>query len=239
MRSWTSRIGAPLGIILLVLSPAAALAPPLGPALVTPALLSLNSLAASSTPQLRVVSEAFSRDALAEKKFASGFSMPSGIRTGSDRPFVHRGVEVLARYSYSRVDQSPTPWQEGTEPLSLESQHDRDERYAAGSATVRIVTQDASGAVAYSATRTLDAHAGIAWSAPNPHSSSSLQNIGETSSLSIIRTLVRVANPVLEMADGLRALRLNEVRVGDGLILKLDGRTGRHARCFAILTQRF
>jgi hypothetical protein len=41
------------------------------------------------------------------------------------------------------------------------------------------------------------------------------------------------------VADGLRALKLNQVRVGDGLVLKLDGRTGRHARCFAILTQRF
>jgi hypothetical protein len=92
--------------------------------------------------------------------------------------------------------------------------------------------------MAYSAPRALDAHTGVAWSAPND-SSSSLQSIGETSDLSIVRTLVRVAGPVLEMADGLRALRLNQVRVGDGLVLKLDGRTGRHARCFAILTQRF
>jgi hypothetical protein len=161
------------------------------------------------------------------------------MRTGSDRPLIHRSVEALARYSYSRADESPTPWQEGVEPLSWESRHDRDERVAAGSARV-VAMQDPSGAMAYSASRTLDAHAGIAWSAPNPHSSSAtLQSIGEATNLSIVRTLVRVANPVLEMADGLRALRLNEVRMGDGLVLKIDGRTGRHARCFAILTQRF
>lgn len=166
--------------------------------------------------------------------------MPAGMRTGSDRALVHRSVEALARYSYSRVDESPTPWQEGMELPSWESRHDRDERVAAGSATVRIIdTPDLSGAMAYSTPRTLDTHAGVAWSAPNPHSSSSLQSIGETSDLSIVRTLFRVASPVLQVADGLRALKLNQVRVGDGLVLKLDGRTGRHARCFAILTQRF
>jgi len=201
----------------------------------------MNNMAASSTPQLRVVNDAFSRDVLAERKFAPGFSMPAGMHTSSDRAFVHRSVEVLARYSFSRVDDSPTPLQEGIGSSSWESRHDRDERVAAGSATVRVVAmQDPSGAMAYSASRTLDDHAGIAWSAPNPHSSSAaLQSIGETTNLSIVRTLVRVANPVLEMADGLRALRLNEVRMGDGLVLKIDGRTGRHARCFAILTQRF
>lgn len=239
MRSWTSRIGAPLGMLFFLLPVAAVAAPP-GPALVTPALLSLNNLATSSTPQLRVVSDAFSRDALAERKSAPGFSMPAGMRIGSDRALVQRSVEVLARFSYSRVDQSPTPREEGIQPPSWENRHGLDERFAAGSATVRVVPmQEGSGAMAYSASRTLDPHAGVAWSAPNAHSSSNLQNIGEASNLSIVRTLFRVASPVLEMADGLRALKLNQVQVGDGLVLKLDGRTGRHARCFAILTQRF
>ena len=175
---------------------------------------------------------------------------PSEIRTrildacrdssrGSDRaarPAQRGGARALFVLA---CDQSPTPREEGIQPPSWESRHGLDERFAAGSATVRVVpTQDAAGGMAYSAPRALDAHTGVAWSAPND-SSSSLQSIGETSDLSIVRTLVRVAGPVLEMADGLRALRLNQVRVGDGLVLKLDGRTGRHARCFAILTQRF
>lgn len=201
----------------------------------------MNNLSASSTPQLRVVSEAFSHDSVrSERKFSADLSMPTGLHTGSDRAFVQRGVEALARYSYSRVDESPTPWQEGIAPPSSETQRDRDERFAAVSAVRVVGTPDGSGAMAYSASRTLDAHANVSWSAPNPRSnSSSLTSIGETSDVSIVRTLARVASPVLEMADGLRALKLNQVQVGDGLTLKLDGRTGRHARCFAILTQRF
>jgi len=239
MRFWTSRIGAPLVILLF---PAASFAAPSGPALVTPALLSMNSLATTSTPELRIVTTAFAREGgFTEKKFESTISMPAPLRAASSRAFVQRGVEALARYSASRVDESPTPWQEGIRAPSSEDIRDRDQRFVAGAASVRVIaTQEATGAgaMAFAQGRPLDAHAGTGWSA-DPHSSASLQSIGETSTISIVRTLTRVAGPVLEMADGLRAMRLNQVRVGDGLTLKLDGRTGRHARCFAILTQRF
>src|SRR5262245_48599212 len=148
MRSWTSRIGAPF---LLLLLPAASFAAPSGPALVTPALLSMNSLATTSIPQLRVVSTAFARDAVfTEKKFVNAVSMPAPLSAASSRAFVQRGVEALARYSYSRADESPTPWQEGIGAPSSERARDRDERVIAGAVSVRgISTQEASGAVAF------------------------------------------------------------------------------------------
>jgi hypothetical protein len=151
------------------------------------------------------------------------------MRAESDRAFVQRGVEALARYSSSKMDENPTPWQEG-----FSNEGDR------GRVRVVAVTVVPSDGTSLPGVTTLEAHEGIVWDAPTQHSSAqTIQSIGETTNISIIRTLVRVANPVLEMADGLRALRMNQIRVGDGLTLKLDGRTGRHARCFAILTQRF
>ena len=241
MRLLTSRIGA---LLVLLLFPAAGFAAPSGPALVTPALLSMNTLATCATPQLRVVASAFSGDGMPlERKFVNAVSMPVSMpvpmHASTSRAFVQRGVEALARYSISHVDESPTPWQEGIRPPSSDDL-DRDQRFVAGAVSVRVVsTPEASGQVAFASGRPIDAHAGIGWSAENPRSSASLQSIGESSTISIVRTLTRVAGPMLEVADGLRAMRLNQVRVGDGLTLKLDGRTGRHARCFAILTQRF
>jgi hypothetical protein len=194
----------------------------------------VNSLATGSTPELRVVASAFSREGTSmQPAVRSELVMPASLQSGSDHAFIQRSVEALARYSSSHMDESPTPWQEGFQPLA----HDRDARIISVSMTMvpGATEQDVMGGV-----HTLEAHTGFAWSDPTQHNSAqSLQSIGETSTISIVRTLARVANPVLEMADGLRALRMNQIRVGDGLTLKLDGRTGRHARCFAILTQRF
>jgi hypothetical protein len=233
MRFSELRIGAPLSIVSLTLSAAAALAAPSGPALVTPALLSMNSMTAESTPQLRVVAGVFSHeDLFVERRVRAEIVMPAAMRAASDRAFVQRGVEAIARYSSSHMDDNPTPWQEGFQP------HERDTRLTT-IATTTVPGTTTEGAPPPGAS-TLGAHAGIAWSAPTQVSSAqSIQNIGETTNISIVRTLVHVANPILEMADGLRALHMNQLRVGDGLTLKLDGRTGRHARCFAILTQRF
>jgi len=191
----------------------------------------MNSLATGPTPELRVVASVFSREpASVEKRMQSEIVMPASISGASDRAFVQRGVEALARYSSSHMDENPTPWQEGFQPLS----RDRDTRVVSVAVTM-LPTDDAASGV-----HTLETHAGVAWSTPIQRSNEqSLQNIGETSTISIVRVIARAANPVLEMADGLRALRMNQIRVGDGLTLKLDGRTGRHARCFAILTQRF
>jgi len=110
----------------------------------------------------------------------------------------------------------------------------------AGTTTMRVLATDGvPGTVAFSASRSSDPHAGVAWGASASRRETSLESMGETSTLSIVRKLAHAASPVLEMADALRAVRLNQVSVGDGLTLKLDGRTGRHARCFAVLTQRF
>lgn len=233
MRFLTSRFGAPIGMLLF--SAAAAAAAPAGPALVTPALLSMNNLTTASAPELRVVASAMSShdlDRSTRAMLASG-----SVRLSTSRAFVTHGVEALARYSASRADQSPTPWEEGIRsPESMS--RDRDLLTIAGTTSMHVLAADGvPGSMAFSA-RTIDPH-GVAWSASASRRETSLEAIGETSTLSIVRKLTRVASPVLEMADALRAVRLNQVRVGDDLTLKLDGRTGRHARCFAVLTQRF
>jgi hypothetical protein len=200
----------------------------------------MNSLSSSATPELRVVSTALARaGAMSQRPFGSELQIPDVTRDASDRAFVQRGMEAFARYSSSHVDQSPTPWEWGSAP-SVEEQREREQRTIAVSTTELVVTTDgAGGAVAFGGPRTLDTHAGVPWSAPGQPTDASLEKMGEASSISIVRTLARVADPVLQMADALRAIRLNQIRVGDGLTLKLDGRTGRHARCFAVLTQRF
>jgi len=204
----------------------------------------MNSLTSGSSPELRVVASTLSANSIStEKRFTSGVVMPAPMRGTSERALMHRGVEALARYSYSHADDSPTPWEESIQAPSSESWREREQRMVATTA-VRVLSIDeasnvAWGATAFSASRTLDAHSGVAWSAAGSRNEASLEKMGEGSTISIVRTLARATGPVLEMADALRALRLNQVRVGDGLTLKLDGRTGRHARAFAILTQRF
>lgn len=233
MRFWTSRFGAPIGMLLLAASAAAA---PAGPPLVTPALLSMNNLTTAAAPELRVVASALSSRDL--ERSTRTMVAPGGVRLATSRAFVTRGVEALARYSASRADQSPTPWEEGIRaPESADRGHDP--LTIAGSTSMHVLNTDGvPGSVSFDALRTIDPHTGT-WSASASRRETSLESIGETSTLSIVRKLAHAASPVLEMADALRAVRLNQVSVGDGLTLKLDGRTGRHARCFAVLTQRF
>src|SRR5262249_55458651 len=151
------RIGAPFGI--LVFSAAAAFAAPARPALVTPALLSMNNLTTASAPELRVVASALSARDLGTP--TRTLAVPGAMRLAPARAFVNRGMEALARYSASRVDQSPTPWDDGIHvpeadrPIILE-----------GTATMRVLaTDEVPGSAAYGASRTIDPHAGMTWSA--------------------------------------------------------------------------
>jgi len=193
----------------------------------------MNSLSTASAPELRVVASALSSHDF--QVTTRTLATPGGVRLTTSRAFVTRGVEALARYSASRADDSPTPWDEG-----LRAPESARELTIAGTTTMRVLATDGvPGTVAFAAPRSSDPHAGVAWGASAPRRETSLESIGETSTISVVRSLARVASPVLEMADALRALRLNQISVGDGLTLKLDGRTGRHARCFAVLTQRF
>jgi len=196
----------------------------------------MNNLTTAAAPELRVVASALSsRDLQGSTR---SMAAAGGVRLSTSRAFVTRGVEALARYSASRADQSPTPWEEGIRsPESMS--RDRDLLTIAGTTSMRVLSTDGiPGSVAFAAPKTIDSH-GVAWNASASRRETSLESIGETSTLSIVRKLAHVASPVLEMADALRAVRLNQVRVGDDLTLKFDGRTGRHARCFAVLTQRF
>src|SRR5215813_791707 len=168
MRVSTSRIGALLGIPLFL--SVSAVASHAGSGLATPALLSMNSLTSGSSPELRVVASTLSANSIStEKRFTSGVVMPAPMRGTSERALMHRGVEALARYSYSHADDSPTPWEESIQAPSSESWREREQRMVATTA-VRVLSIDeasnvAWGATAFSASRTLDAHSGVAWSA--------------------------------------------------------------------------
>ena len=240
----TLRVGAFIGLAALSIFGSAhfARAAAEAPSLATPALLSLAQMSSGSVPELRVVSAAFDPTTLEGDRERIAGRMPRPISGGGSRPLVRRGMEALARYSIYRADESPTPWEDGIAPPSGEYAVGSDWRPAAGMRESELSSHDvASSAVAFSSALARDSRATVSWSGPTSHAdrTASLISAGDGSPSSLVRSLSRLATPVLEMADALRAVHLNQVRLADDLTLKLNGRTGRHARCFAILTHRF
>jgi hypothetical protein len=163
-------------------------------------------------------------------------------RTGiASLPIVGRGMQALARYSFYRVDESPTPWEEGI-PSPLGDDARAGKLRSAGSSRDAGLSmgEPSEGGLSFSASTASAPREGVSWSGPSrTDETHSLLAQVDGSSSSLLRSIARVATPILEVADALRAVRLNQVRLSDDLTLKLNGRTGRHARCFAILTHRF
>lgn len=217
-------------------APAGAEALPLG----TPALLSNGQMTPSSTPQLRVVDQALVSRSLEGVKPAWNAALPRPATGLSASHPLRRGMEALARYSSYRVDDSPTPWEEGL-PTPMGDLARSGKLRSAGYArdTDLSAGDPAEGALSFSSSLAREPRAGVSWSGPGRSEARSLVADMDGSSSSLVRSVARVATPILEIADALRAVRLNQIRLSDDLTLKLNGRTGRHARCFAILTHRF
>src|SRR5262245_30850609 len=116
MRVWVFRMVAPIGLtLILALTPLAATAEPGCISVAPPALLTVNSLAQGATPQLRIVAESFSVGGPArEGRIVNSLALQGMNRSATT---FSKGMEAIARYSFSRVDESPTPWQEGS-PVS-------------------------------------------------------------------------------------------------------------------------
>jgi len=224
--TWSLACGTP--------APAGADTHPLG----TPALLSIAQMTSGTTPQLRIVDQAIASPSLEGARAAWNATLPLA-RAGVTTSRLGRGMEVLARYSLYRADDSPTPWEEGL-PSPLADRRE-DKVLSVGHTRERDlgVAEASDGALAFSSALARDPRAGVAWSGPVRSEERSVLADMDGSSSSLVRSVARVATPILEVADALRAVRLNQVRLSDDLTLKLNGRTGRHARCFAILTHRF
>lgn len=231
-----------IGVLLFILGSAAGTpaqagtdALPLG----TPGLLSFAQMTSGATPQLRIVDRTIVSPPLEGSRAALNASFTLA-RAGGSTSRLGRGMEVLARYSSYRADDSPTPWEEGL-PRPSDEAHDRLRAFAHTRAVEHAVADeaDASG-LAFSSALARDPREGVAWSGPvRADETRSLINDLDGSSSSLVRSVARVATPILEVADALRAVRLNQIRLSDDLTLKLNGRTGRHARCFAIVTHHF
>lgn len=204
----------------------------------TPALLSIGQMTSGATPQLRIVDQAIASPSLEEARAAWNAALPQA-RAGVTMSRLGRGMEVLARYSSYRADDSPTPWEEGL-PRPLADRRE-EKLLAVGHTRERDlgVAEASDGALAFSSALARDPREGVAWSGPVRSEERSVLAEMDGSTSSLVRSVARVATPILQIADALRAVRLNQVRLSDDLTLKLNGRTGRHARCFAILTHRF
>jgi len=48
-----------------------------------------------------------------------------------------------------------------------------------------------------------------------------------------------VADRVAGVVDAFRGLRLNSFEIAENTRLRVDAKTGRHGRCFVILTRKF
>ena len=196
-------------------------------------------MTSGATPQLRVVDQALISRSLEGAKAAWNATLPR-TTPGLSAPLpLRRGMEALARYSSYRVDDSPTPWEEGL-PTPLGELAREKLRSAGHSHDAGIASGDpAEAALSFTSSLAREPRTGVAWSGPGRSEARSLVDDMDGSSSSLVRSVARVATPILEVADALRAVRLNQIQLSDDLTLKLNGRTGRHARCFAILTHRF
>src|SRR4029434_6929886 len=90
-----------------------------------------------------------------------------------------KGGEAIARYSFSRVDESPTPWEEGS-PVSSTSQLHGD-RVVAGNSFTHVAERSEAGEMLSFAS---DPRSTIAWSGPASRSGEKqgLESVGENSS---------------------------------------------------------